>query len=267
MLPAVRTPGAPDSVPEFPPTVTWLGAPFVLAATELGRHALLVEFFDFARINSIRTRPYLKGWHGRYAGAGLRVVGVHCPAYSFGREPEVAAQEVGALELPYPVALDPALEVWRLYRNRGWPARYLFDRRGVLRHMHYGEGEYVATELAIQAVLREIDEELDLPEPMEPVRPEDAPGAMMEPQTADIELPGDRERLELVRDWTDGQDWIEAADAGAAATATFRADAAYAVLSGGGLERPGLYETGGTVVAESPGLRLHGFQFTPLAPH
>ena len=88
---------------------------------------------------------------------------------------------------------------------------------------------------------------------------------LLEPQTADIALPADRERLELVRDWTDGEDWIEAADAGAAASFSFSGGGAYAVLSGAGVE-PGLYEVDGAVEAESPGLRLHGVQFTPAPP-
>ena len=75
---------------------------------------------------------------------------------------------------------------------------------------------------------------------------------LLEPQTADIALPADRERLELVRDWIDGEDWIEAADAGAAASFSFSAGGACAVLSGDDVE-PGLYETDGTVVAEAPG--------------
>ncbi len=78
-------------------------------------------------------------------------------------------------------------------------------------------------------------------------------------------LPADRDRLELVRDWEDGEDWIEAMDAGAAASVTYEAGGAWAVLSGGDVD-PGIYETEGTVVAESPGLRLHGFQFTPAPP-
>jgi hypothetical protein len=97
------------------------------------------------------------------------------------------------------------------------------------------------------------------------VRPEDAPGLLLEPQTADIALPADRGRLELVRDWADGEDWIEAVDAGAAAGFRFRGGGAFAVLSGAGVE-PGLYESDGTIEAESPGLRLHGVQFTPLPP-
>jgi hypothetical protein len=251
----------------------WVNVAFLRMNTLMGRGAVLVEFWDFARINSLRTMPYLKAWQERYADAGLRVIGVHSPGYSFGRDHDTVARAVERLEVRYPVLLDPQLRVWRLYGNRGWPGRYLFDRTGKLVFIHYGEGEYLDTELAIQEV---VGAELD---PLAPIRPEDAPGVLLEPQTADIALPGDRERLELVRDWTEGEDWIEAADAGAAASFSFTAGAAFAVLSGDELE-PGLYEarssglsplrrgetSEGTVKAESPGLRLHGVQFTPLPP-
>jgi hypothetical protein len=189
------------------------------------------------------------------------VIGVHAPGYSFGRDREVVERAVRALEIEHPVLLDPDFVVWRQYGNEGWPARYLFDRRGLLRYMHYGEGDYEATERAIGEVLLELDPDLQLPEPLAPVRPGDAPGALFEPQSADVKLPAERGRLELVRDWTDGEDFIEAADAGAAATVEFTAGGAWAVLSGP--VEPGLYETDGTVVAPEPGLRLHGFQFTP----
>lgn len=84
------------------------------------------------------------------------------------------ARAVERLEVDFPVALDPAFEVWRLYGNQGWPGRYLFDRQGLLRFVHYGEGEYVETELAIQELVSELDEGFEAPEPMAPVRPEDA---------------------------------------------------------------------------------------------
>jgi len=225
---------------------------------------MLLEFWDFARVNSLRTLPYLKRWRERYRDHGLELVGVHSPGYSFGRDLETVARAVDRLDIPYPVALDPELAVWRLYGNKGWPGRYLFDRHNRLRFLHYGEGEYRETELAIQEALDEANPE-ELPEPLAPLRPEDAPGVLLEPQTADVVLPGDRDRLELVRDWEDGEDWIEALDAGAAATVSYSAGGAWAVLSGADVE-PGVYETEGTVVAESPGLRLHGFQFTPAPP-
>jgi hypothetical protein len=245
--------------PEFPPRMEWVNVAFLRMNTMMGRGAVLVEFWDFARINSIRTMPYLKAWHERYADAGLRVIGVHSPGYSFGRDAELVRRAVERLDVRYPVLLDPALEVWRLYGNKGWPGRYLFDRTGKLVFIHYGEGEYLETELAIQEC---VGEELA---PLPALRPEDAPGVLLTPQTADVVLPAERERLELVRDWEDGEDWIEAADAGAAARFSYTAGGAHAVLSGAGVE-PGLYETAGTIEAESPGLRLHGVQFTPVPP-
>jgi hypothetical protein len=263
----MRTPpDAEIAAPEFPPGLEWLNVAFLRMRTELGRHAILIEFWDYARVNSLRTQPYLRAWNERYSRRGLRVIGVHSPGYSFGRERANVERAVERLGVPYAVALDPHFEVWQLYGNEGWPARYLFDRSGWLRLAHYGEGAYLETELAIQELLREIDPDVELPEPMAALRPEDEPGVKMEPQTADIALPADRERLELVRDWLDGDDYIEAADAGAGARVkSFSAGEAWAVLSGS--VEPGLYEAAsGAVEAEHPGLRLHGFQFTPRPP-
>ena len=263
----MRVPPDPEVVaPEFPRGLDWLNVASLRMDSQLGRHAVLVEFWDFARVNSLRTLPYLKAWHERYASAGLRVIAVHSPGYSFGRDRDTVAAAVERLAVPFPVALDPDFAVWRLYGNKGWPGRYLFDRRGMLRDIHYGEGEYLHAELAIQELLLEVDPDLSLPAPLEPLRPEDAPGVVLEPQTADVGLPGERGRLELVRDWTDGEDFIEARDAGAGASVRFRGGAAFAVLSGAGVD-PGVHEApAGEVVAESPGLRLHGFQFTPAPP-
>ena len=262
----MRVPPDSDIVaPEFAPELEWLNVAFLRIDKLLGRNAILVEFWDFARVNSLRTLPYLKSWHERYSPLGLRIIGVHTPGYSFGVDRHAVARATERLEVPYAVVLDPAGGVWRRYGNKGWPGRFLFDRRARLRQVHFGEGEYRETELAIHEVLREIEPELDLPEPLDPLRAEDAPGVVLAPQTADIVLPRDRHRLELVRDWTDGEDYIEAKDAGGAAVASFEAGAAYAVLSGADLE-PGVYETDGRVVAETPGVRLHGFQFLPRAP-
>lgn len=263
----MRTPPEANiHAPEFPPRMDWLNVAFLRIDKLLGDHAILVEFWDFARVNSLRTMPYLKAWHERYGDRGLRVIGVHAPGYTFGRDRDTAAAAVERLEVPYPVVLDPDFSIWREYGNRGWPGRYLFDRTGLLRYVHYGEGDYLDCELAVQDVLREIDPAADLPEPLEAIRPEDAPGVMLEAQTGDVTLPAERDRLELVRSWLDGPDYIEAEDAGAAATVRFEAGSAWAVLSGGGVAHPGLHRTDGTVVAEHPGVRLHGFQFTPVPP-
>lgn len=159
------------------------------AAGKSGGHAsilrrgkpMLVEFWDFCRPNSIRTLPYVKAWHERYSADGLRVVGVHSPGFKPSREERAVRDAVRRLGIEYPVLIDSELEVWREYENMGWPARYLFDGRARLFDYHYGEGAYEETELAIQELLG-VERE-----PFAPLRPEDAEGAVLAPQTGDRE--------------------------------------------------------------------------------
>lgn len=250
--------------PEFPQGHSWLNVAFLRMAVQIGR-PVLVEFFDFARINSHRTLPYTKAWHERYEDLGLRVIGVHASGYSFGTDEEAVVRGIEQLAIPYAVVLDANFAIWREYGNRGWPARYIFDRRGVLRFVHWGEGEYEESERVLRELLTEADPEVDLPPGLvEPLRPEDAAGAVLEPQTADVALPADAGRVSVTGRWAAGPDYLEAEEPHARVSVEYRAGAAYAVVSG--TEEPGLRETDGTVVALAPGLRLHGFQFTPLPP-
>ncbi len=140
---------------------------------------MLVKFWDFCRPSSMRTLPYLKAWHERYAEAGLRVIGVHCPGFEASREEQAVREAIVRLDISHPVLIDGELEVWQEYENLGWPARYLFDGQARLFDYHYGEGAYAETELAIQEL---VGAHL---EPVEPVRPEDVPGTRLEPQTED----------------------------------------------------------------------------------
>jgi len=140
---------------------------------------VLIEFWDFCRPNSLRTLPYLKVWHDRYAAAGLQVIGVHCPGFDCSREPDAVRAAVARLGIPYPVVLDHDFRLWQDYGNQGWPARYLWDARGLLFEYHYGEGAYAETERAIQELLRTSGE------PFAALRPEDVAGAVLSPQTQD----------------------------------------------------------------------------------
>lgn len=142
---------------------------------------MLVEFWDFCRPNSIRTLPYVKAWHERYADDGLRVIGVHSPGFDASRDEQAVREAVARLDIEHPVVIDSELEVWREYENAGWPARYLFDGRARLSHYHFGEGAYEETELAIQELLG-IERA-----PLPPLRPEDREGAELVAQTEDRE--------------------------------------------------------------------------------
>ena len=178
----VRAPVEHIQAPPFPPGLPWINGPALRMDQQLGR-PVLIEFWDFCRPNSIRTLPYVKAWHDRYSGDGLRVIGVHSAGFEPSSHPEAVRAAVQRLDLPYPVVVDVEHEIWRQFENLGWPARYLFNQQGRLFEYHYGEGAYEETELAIQALLG-----LDRPT-VPPLRPEDTPGAQLALQSDDVAGP------------------------------------------------------------------------------
>ncbi len=164
--------------PPFPHDLPWVNVAPLRMDKQRGR-PVLIEFWDFCRVNSLRTLPYVRAWHERYEADGLRVIGVHTGAYPPSRDEQQVRDAVARLELPYPVVIDTDLLVWDLYGNEGWPARYLWDQRGALFSLHYGEGAYAETERELQELLG-VEREL-----VAPVRPEDEPEALLAPQTED----------------------------------------------------------------------------------
>src|SRR3984893_681713 len=178
----MRPPVADIAAPLFPAKLPWVNVAMLRMDQQLGR-PVLIEFWDFCRVNSIRTLPYLKAWHERYEPDGLRVIGVHSAGFAPSADAEHGRAAVPRLDVPCPVVVDVEHEIWSLYGNLGWPARYVFDQQGMLAHYHYGEGAYGETELAIQGLL---GLERD---PVIPLRPEDAPDARVTEQTADVEGP------------------------------------------------------------------------------
>jgi thiol-disulfide isomerase/thioredoxin len=178
----VRAPVDHIAAPPFPPRLTWFNVAGLRMDQQLGR-PVLIEFWDFCRPNSLRTLPYMKAWHERYADDGLRVIGVHASGFEPSADPDAVGEAVSRLEVPYPVVVDAELEIWQDYGNLGWPARYLFNRDGRLFEYHYGEGAYEESERAIQELLG-----LERPT-VAPVRPEDAPGAVLTPQSEDVAGP------------------------------------------------------------------------------
>jgi hypothetical protein len=162
----------------IPAGLEWVNVASLRMDKQLGR-PVLVEFWDFCRANSLRTMPYVRAWHERYAAAGLRVISAHAGGYPPSQDPAEVRAAVARLQIEHPVVIDAGFALWREYGNEAWPARYLFDRRLRLHSMHYGEGAYDETEA-------EICELLEVPfEPLAPVRAEDAPGARLAAQSAE----------------------------------------------------------------------------------
>jgi hypothetical protein len=177
------------AIPPLPPDLTWIGGTPPRADRLAATGPVLVHFFDFAQLNAVRAIPYARAWHERYAQPGLAVLGVHTPRFPFTASDDAVADAVRGLGIAHPVAVDSARRVWRAYGCEGWPSLFLWGRGGVLRWFHFGEGEYEATEEAIQELVLESAPEARLPDPMTPLRPSDASGALVIPPSEEL-LPG-----------------------------------------------------------------------------
>jgi thiol-disulfide isomerase/thioredoxin len=174
----MRPPVEDIPAPPFPTGVEWVNVAPLRMDKQHGR-PVLVEFWDFCRPNSLRTLPYVKAWHERYAPEGLRVVTVHSPGFPPGEDADAVRSAVARLQIAHPVCIDLDFALWRAYDNEGWPARYLWDAHGHLTEYHYGEGGYADTERAIQELLG-IERE-----PVGAVHPEDDPEARIVAPTPD----------------------------------------------------------------------------------
>ena len=158
-------PGGPGSVvggpqaPELVGIANWINADPV-TLEQLRGQVVLVDFWTYTCVNCIRTFPYLKEWHGKYADRGLVIIGVHTPEFNFEKNPQNVSTAVEEFDLPYAVAQDNDYRTWRAFQNRYWPAKYLIDKNGVIRYHHFGEGAYDETEQQIQTLLLELGQDL-----------------------------------------------------------------------------------------------------------
>jgi cytochrome c biogenesis protein CcdA/thiol-disulfide isomerase/thioredoxin len=121
---------------------------------------VLIDFWAYSCINCQRAIPHVVGWYNAYLDKGFEVIGAHTPEYAFEKEEANVASGAKDLGITYPVAMDNGFSTWTNYRNRYWPAEYLIDQQGTVRHVKFGEGGYDDTEKLIRQLLSEGGESL-----------------------------------------------------------------------------------------------------------
>ena len=145
------------AAPAFKDIAHWLntpdGRPLTLAG--LRGKVVLVDFWTYSCINCIRTLPHLRAWYAAYHPDGLEIVGVHTPEFAFEHVLGNVRQATRDLHVTWPVALDNKYGTWNAYSNEYWPAEYLIDRSGRIRHVHFGESDYGGSEREIRSLLAE----------------------------------------------------------------------------------------------------------------
>jgi hypothetical protein len=271
-------PQAPDiAVPPFAPGTKWIGPEPAAVERICARGPLLVHFIDAAHLSSVRTLSYVGAWWERYRDLGLTLVGVNSPRFPFTADARKLAAALARLGVGFPVAADSDYRIWQDYGCEGWPSLFLWGRGGALRWFHFGEGEYTATEEAIQDELGALDPGLDPPRPLPPLRPSDAAGALVAPPSDEV-FPGGSES----QPWRAHEDTspfeLDYAAGGAWATVDGRG-LLRASLDGGGqltieVEAPGAYELSAherheahhLSLAATPGLSVYSIAFPAAVP-
>jgi cytochrome c biogenesis protein CcdA/thiol-disulfide isomerase/thioredoxin len=171
-------------LPSLSGAVEWLNSK-PLTADDLKGKVVLVDFWTYSCINCLRSIPYIRAWAEKYRDHGLVVIGVHAPEFAFERNVDNLKAAISTLKIGYPVAIDNEYKIWRAFENEYWPAHYFIDANGMIRHHHFGEGEYDESERVIQKLLADAGDS-NVPTDIVAVN---ASGAEAASAKADVESP------------------------------------------------------------------------------
>jgi thiol-disulfide isomerase/thioredoxin len=149
-----RIPTSNDKERFMPESIAWLNSAG-LSNESLRGKVVLVDFWTYSCINSLRNLPYVKAWAAKYKDAGLVVIGVHTPEFAFEKVRANVARATRDLKVTYPVPIDSNYRIWQAFNNEYWPADYFIDGKRKIRYHHFGEGNYAESERVIQDLLKD----------------------------------------------------------------------------------------------------------------
>jgi len=132
----------------------WLNSP-PLRPEDLRGKVVLVNFWTYTCINSLRPLPYVRAWADKYRDRGLVVIGVHTPEFGIEKDIANVRRAVAELGVGYPVVLDSEYRIWNAFGNSAWPAFYFVGADGRVRRQVLGEGNYDQSERLLQSLLSE----------------------------------------------------------------------------------------------------------------
>jgi cytochrome c biogenesis protein CcdA/thiol-disulfide isomerase/thioredoxin len=141
--------------PDLKGITAWLNTPGdrPIDLKALRGKVVLIDFWAYSCINCQRAIPHVEGWYKAYHDDGFEVIGVHTPEYAFEKVTSNVRKGAADIGITYPIAQDNSYATWTNYRNMYWPAEYLIDASGVVRHVSFGEGDYDGTEKLIRQLI------------------------------------------------------------------------------------------------------------------
>ncbi|BBX47875.1 cytochrome c biogenesis protein DipZ [Mycobacterium cookii] len=171
------------TAPDLKGIVGWLNTPGdkPIDLRSLRGKVVLIDFWAYSCINCQRAIPHVEGWYKAYRDSGFEVIGVHTPEYAFEKVTSNVKKGAADLGITYPIAQDNSYSTWTNYRNQYWPAEYLIDANGVVRHTKFGEGDYNGTERLIRELITDAHRGTTLPPAVD--APDTTPQNGLTPET------------------------------------------------------------------------------------
>jgi thiol-disulfide isomerase/thioredoxin len=154
MTPAAARLPIEGDFPSLAGATAWLNSP-PLTPEGLRGKVVLADIWTYTCINWLRTLPYVRAWAEKYKPQGLVVIGVHSPEFGFEKNVDNIRRAAKDMRVDYPIAIDSDFAIWRALNNEYWPALYIVDAQGRIRHHQFGEGGYEQSERVIQQLLAE----------------------------------------------------------------------------------------------------------------
>ncbi len=216
------------SAPDFSGIDSWINSG-PLSLNQLQGKVVLVDFWTFSCINCVRTLPHLETLYQTFRKDGLVLVGVHSPEFDFEKVKANVEDAVKRLGVDWPVALDSQMATWNAYGNQYWPAEYLIDQQGRIAYVHFGEGEYEATDAAVASLLgmtmpagstataipSDITPELYAGSTRGQLADGESYGSAGQPVTyRDPGTPHDHDRIQVTGTWIDRGEYLQAGSPG-----------------------------------------------------
>jgi len=169
--------------PDLKGITAWLNIPGdkPIDLKALRGKVVLIDFWAYSCINCQRAIPHVEGWYKAYHDDGFEVIGVHTPEYAFEKVTGNVKKGAADIGITYPIALDNSYSTWTNYRNQYWPAEYLIDAGGVVRHVSFGEGDYDGTEKLVRELITSARPRVGLPPAVD--APDTTPQLGLTPET------------------------------------------------------------------------------------
>ena len=179
----------PGLLLSFDGGTAWLNSK-PLSLGDVRNKAVLVDFWNYTDISSLRMLPYLKEWYKRYSPYGFEIVSIQSPDVAFEGQTKDVEAAVEHYGVTWPVVIDANHAIADRYGLRYYPHLLLFDHNGfrILSIAH--ETDYPEIESVIRLLMGATHPEQPFG-PVMPLLPQDSylkPNALKYPVTPPIDM-------------------------------------------------------------------------------